>query len=209
MRDTILVLFVLLLAAPSLIGQDDDNILWSSIQLTKTIDDKNSVAFKPIIRHNEDISNYQNFSIDASYRRKLGKGWHAQFITRYWFIPENTDRYFMWYDIGYGKKINNSKLSSHIRYHNAIDIKDNVDPDFFRWKTKWTFPAMGKFTFEMSLEPWYRVDTVNDFVRMRYEPGVNYKINDNWVFQVVYRRENNKGDARDFNAGVINLGYKF
>lgn len=193
----------------SIKAQSSDNILWSSVQVTKSLDKKNSVAFKPIIRHNQDISKYQNFSLDASYRRQLGKNWYAQFLTRYWFIPNNTNRYFMWYEIGYGTRIKKSKLSSYIRFHNAIDIKKNIDPDFFRWKTKWTFPAVGKFTFEMSLEPWYRLDTVNQWVRMRYEPGINYKINNDWTFSAVYRLEINKGDATDFNAGVINLGYKF
>ena len=209
MRYALFIIITLAITSYSLDAQDTDNIMWSSMQITKTLDEKNSIAFKPIMRHHQDISEYQNLSLDASYRRQLGKGWHAQFITRYWFIPDNTNRYFMWYDVGYGKKIKKSKLSSHVRFHNAIDIKDRVDPDFFRWKTKWTFPAMGKFTLEMAIEPWYRVDAINEFVRMRYEPGINYKISDSWIFQAVYRRENNKGDARDFNVAVINLGYKF
>lgn len=208
-RYTLILIITFAFTSLSLQGQESDNITWSSLSFTKTLDEKNSIAFKPIIRHNQNVTKYQNFSLDASYRRKFGKGWHAQFITRYWFIPDNTDRYFLWYDVGYGTKIKKSKLSTHVRFHNAIDIKDRIDPDFFRWKTKWTFPSVGKFTFEMSLEPWYRLDAVNEWVRMRYEPGINYKINDNWTFQAVYRREVNKGDALEFNAGVFNLGYKF
>jgi len=209
MRYFLVIPILIAFASTSLFAQNSDNITWSSFQLTKSIDGKNSVAFKPIIRHNQNITKYQNFSLDLAYRRKFGDGWHAQLTTRYWFIPDNTDRYFLWYDLGWGKKIKKSKLSSHVRFHNAIDIKDRIDPDFFRWKTKWTFPPIGKFTFEMSLEPWYRLDTVKQWVRMRYEPGVNYKINDNWIFQAVYRREINKGDAIELNAGVFNLGYKF
>jgi len=215
MRSIWIMILATVLSVSNALGQDPDNIAWSSLSFTKALDEKNSVAFKPIIRHNENITQYQNFSLDASYKRVLGKGWHAQFITRYWFIPDNTDRYFIWFDVGYGKKINNSKLGSHVRFHNAIDIKDRIDADFLRWKTKWTLPPMGKFTLEISLEPWYRLDAKkqlnvsNGWVRMRYEPGVNYKINDHWTFQAVYRRENNKGDAREFNAGVFNLGYKF
>ncbi len=174
--------------------------------MIKSIDEHYSIALKPIVRHKNDISDYNNSSIDLSLRRKIGKGWHLQGLTRYWFIPDNTDRFFLWFDIGYSKPVGKSKLSTALRYHHAFDIKDRIDPDFVRLNTTWSFPSMGKITPIFSIEPFLRVDTLGKVTRMRYEPGIKWKITDKVVFTGKYRIEKNTNPSRNLNVAVVNLG---
>lgn len=191
-------------------GQSTDTRTWSSIQLTKTINAKSSYAIKPIIRHFKDLSDYQNSSLDFSYRHKLKKGWYLQGVTRYWFIPKATDRYFLWFDVGYIKGIKKSKLATFVRYHHAFDLKEQIDPDFLRWKANWSFPTIGKFTPQFAFEVFYRLNNINHLNRVRYEPGVKWAISDRIDFTAVYRRENfeNENPRRKFDVGVFNLQFK-
>lgn len=204
------LLFFVFLSIHNCSAQSTDNITWSSIQLLKNINDQSSYAIKPIIRHHQDVSTYQNSSLDFSYRRKIGKGWYLQGLTRYWFMPDATDRYFLWFDVGYSKDIKKSKLTTFFRYHQAFDIKDRIDPDFLRWKANWTFPSLGAVAPVLGYEIFFRLNSINNVDRVRYEPGIKWRISKTLELSTVYRRENfqNESPKRKFNVGVINLVVK-
>ena len=65
-----------------------DNILWSSIQLQKSISEKTILSIKPIFRFDNDLSSYQNTSIDIIAKHKFNKGWSVQLLSRSWFKPD-------------------------------------------------------------------------------------------------------------------------
>lgn len=194
------------------ISQVTDYQSWSIVQFSKSIDDKTSVALTPIVRHFNNLTQYQNSSIDYSIRRKLGKGWHAQLLGRTWFMPERTNRQFLWLDVGYSRKIKQSKLASHIRVHYALDIKDqpNPDADFIRWMTKWSFPSFGKFTATFGYEPWLRLNGFSELQRVRYEPEIKFAFNSNTTLTTRYRFERSiKIEPElNFDVWVIVLSFK-
>lgn len=184
----ILVVLVIVIWLPSQ-AQTDDNIIWAIFKMTKSLSDKTSIAVTPIVRINEDVSNYQNTSLDLSIRRKLGKSWHVQLLERTWFIPDQKIRQFLWVDVGWSKSFAKTKLASHVRLHHAMDINDRNDPDFIRWLTKFSFPRIGAFTPTFAIEPWLRLNNFNEIQRMRYEPGVTIKLADRLDGTAVWRRE--------------------
>lgn len=208
----ILVVIVSILFTVQTIGhaQLTDRVMWNTLKFTKSIDSKTSFAVTPILRLNNEISEYQNTSLDLSIRRKVGKGWHIQLLTRKWWIPNAPDRQFLWLDVGYTKNYEKTKLASHVRYHYAIDLNGRPDNDFIRWKTKFTFPAIGKLKPHFAIEPWLRMNGFGNLQRMRYEPGLSYKTSDRTDLTLVYRfeRSTNLDPGFRIDMVVLELQYK-
>ena len=194
----------------SKVSAQTDNILWSSFQLQKEISRNTILNIKPIFRFNEDISSYQNMSVDLFAKQKFNKGWSVQLLARTWFIPDQTGRQFLWLDVAHGFKLNQLKIDNRLRYHLALDINDRNDPDYFRWVTKFSLQTKNKITPFFAIEPWLRTNGQNQFQRIRYEPGVNWKIHEDYTLSVLYRREAsiNLSPVRKTNFLVLNLIYK-
>ena len=187
-----------------------DNVLWSSIQVQKNILKNTSLHIKPIVRFNDDISNYQNMSIDYFVKQKFEKGWSMQVLGRTWLLPSSPNRQFIWLDVALSKTIKRLKIDNRLRYHWALDINDRSDPDYFRWLTKFSFKNTSKFTPYVGIEPWFRTNTQNQFQRIRYEPGVVYVVNTRISMNLQYRYEEsiNLSQKRVTNFIVFNLLYK-
>jgi len=209
MKSVLTSIFLLLLFTNFGIGQTNDNISWSSVSVSKKIDDKNSFTVKPIIRHNNNLKSYQNSSIDLLYARSLDKHWSLGFISRTWFVPDAGNRQFLWFDVRYRTNINKFKIFSGLRYHLALDINENIDADFIRWKTKISFPSFGIFTAGLAFEPWLRLNGFEQLQRTRLEPSLDIKLNDELKLSLSYWREEfkNVNPAPNFNIFLVNLGY--
>lgn len=186
-----------------------DNQSWSSFRLRKVWNDKFTTDLRPIFRHIDDFSTYQNSSIDLVLKYKLGNGWSMAGLARRWFIPDQGGRQFLWFDIAHASKINQAKLSNRLRYHGALDINDRMDPDYLRWQTTFTPGIKGKFIPFLSIEPWFRLNGSNKLERIRYEPGINWKINDPFNLTLMYRRQEtvNLDPGSKQNQFVITLTY--
>jgi len=191
-------------------AQVDDNVLWSKIGISKSISDKTTLSFAPIIRHNEDINKYQNISFDYAVSQKLSKGWSAKLTGRTWFLPNGSERQFIWPQINYTKTLNKLKISSYVRYHLALDLKDVTDPDFLRWDVSFTLLDLGKFQTSMAIEPWLRLNSFNTIQRIRYKPGIKYLASDKANLALTLWNEQNTtlANGSDFNIWVLALNYK-
>ena len=201
------IIFILIF---SKITAQTDNVLWTSFQLQKDISKKTTINIKPTLRFNNDVSTYQNTSIEIIAKQKFTKGWSMQMLNRLWFIPDQSYRHFIWLDVAHGFKLNKLKIDNRLRYHWALDINDRSDPDYFRWSTKFSFINKSKVTPYIAIEPWLRTNDQNQFQRIRYEPGINWKINSIYTLSVQYRRENtfNVSTKRFTNFLMLNLIYK-
>ncbi|MFK7936735.1 MAG: hypothetical protein AB8G22_24690 [Saprospiraceae bacterium] len=211
MKSKVNFLIIFLLAALSISAQTIDNTSWLSIKLQQNYHNGLSLALVPIVRLNENVSNYDNSSIDLVVQQKFKKGWSGRFVHRTWFIPEGTGRYFFWLDAIYGKKFEKIGLSSFVRYHHAVNTKERNDSDFIRWKTTLSLINVGKISPFFAFEPWYQFDGFDQIRRLRFEPGIKWKFNPNLVLTAMYRREvsQNREDPRNFNMYVVNLAYIF
>ena len=182
-----LSILLFFLISSSMIAQVD-NVNWSSIQLQTKFSDKVTFNVKPIFRFNQDISNFQNASIDIYAKYSLGKGWSTQLTSRTWFIPDQKNRQFIWPDLAYSFSKGNFKIDNRIRYHLALDINDREDPDFIRHIVLLTY-TKGKLKPFIGVEPWFRLNGVNQWQRVRYIPGMSYKINDTYAVSLTYWKE--------------------
>ena len=200
---TILIGFCLINFSLETKAQLQDNILWAQFDVKTKIDDGTSISFKPIIRYNEDISSYQNFSIDLSLRQRISSNWSFQFLLRRWFLPDQGDRQFLWLDLAYKTKLSSVGFSSHVRWHVALNINDNIDADFVRWMTVFSTPQFSKFKFQLGIEPWFRPVDNFEIQRYRIEPAIKYFINKDFTFTLMYRREESTNIDPFFDINMI------
>jgi len=174
------------------------------------ITEKTRFDFKPIIRFNEDISNYQNSSIDISIHHKLDKGWSIQFLSRTWFIADTTNSQFLWWDIAHQIKTKSVSITNRVRMHLSLNL-NNVNPaDFLRFQTTLAPNVKWKIKPFINFEPWWQLDNENAFRRIRYEPGLRYSFGDHVSLTTVYRRQDSIGiePPNKQNHYVLTLLYK-
>lgn len=201
------IFFLLALVSTLLVSAQADNINWSSIQLQKKLSEKTTFNFKPIVRFNNDFSEFQNGSIDISVNRKLGKGWSAQLATRTWFIPDAKPRQFIWIDAAYGFKIKNIKIDQRARMHWALDINDREDADFIRYSLRFMYNKGKKVKPFIGVEPWFRLNDVEQWQRVRYMPGVSWAINNKYGLTFMYWRENSINLKPGFKNNIWALNF--
>ncbi len=206
---SIVSLFILIFLFQYSQAQTDDNVLWAGLQWKGILDDKTSIAVKPILRLDENFGGYQNSSIDLSIKRSFGKGFYGQFLSRTWFMPDRSDRQFLWFDIGYGRPIGSMKINTAIRMHYAIDIKDIRDGDFIRWKTTFFTPEIKNLRAFGGVEPWFGFNNANEFQRIRYEAGLIYKLPKSFFVSAALWREVsiNIDPGFKFNLWLVTFGY--
>ena len=209
------LLYTLLLAflsTTSGFGQSD-NILWASVQFRKKFSPDWSLQVQPIVRYDQDISSYQNASLDLSLRRNLGAGWHVQLLSRTWSMPDRADRQFLWLDVGYSATIPSLKLAvnNRVRFHQAFDIGGFTDLDYIRYIIQLVPTNSWKLKPTLAYEPWFILNDVDIFRVARIEPGLRYKFNDTFGLTTIWRREIDTNSDTDIritrNLWVVALVY--
>ena len=208
----ILLIAVSSIYVSDIAAQNTEDILWASFQLNKNLDAKTSFHFKPILRQNQDFSNYANSSVDLFLKRKLGKGWSAQFLTRIWFMPNRSDRLFLWGDISYKTAINSLQLdvNQRLRYHQAVDIAGIQDLDFFRYIIQLSPKKKWKVLPSIAYERWFILNDVEGYRLSRLQPSLKITIDDRTSLTgSLWRELDRRPDASTFykNLWVVNLSY--
>lgn len=190
----------------SKVTAQNDNINWSSFQLQKKLSEKITLNIKPIFRFNEDISNFQNMSIDVFASYKFAKGWAAQLTSRTWFIPDQKPRQFIWPEVSYGLISGDFKIDNRLRYHLALDINNRKDPDFLRWSIRLLYNK-GNLKPFFAVEPWLRLNGIEQLQRIRYMPGLNWKLNDVYSLSFIYWKQEsmNRVPKLSDNFWLLNL----
>lgn len=179
----------------------NDNINWSSIQLQTKLSENITFNVKPIFRFNEDFSNFQNASIDLFANYKLNKGWSVQLTSRTWFIPDQKNRQFIWPDLAYGFSKGRFKIDNRLRYHLALDINDRKDPDFIRYSLRFMYNK-GKVKPFFGIEPWFRLNDVAQWQRIRYMPGINWSLSNTYSLSFIYWREESLNIEPKVNSNI-------
>jgi len=214
MNRRILIVVILSIYGSGLWGQvGTEDILWSSLAFSKKFSDKWSAQVKPTVRHNNEISNYQNASVDLSVKRGIGKGWAVQFLTRVWFIPDGNDRLFLWTDLSYKTSIPSVSLSinQRLRYHLAVDTGPNTDLDYFRYIVDLAPATSWKLKPTLSYEQWFILNDVERFRLSRLQLGFLYSISDRISFKgQLWRQLERQVDSSTFfqNLWQATLNYR-
>ncbi len=200
-----LAIIVFLCHSTAFLAQND-HINWSSFQLQKDLSKKTTLNIKPIFRFNEDLSNYQNMSIDVFASHKLNKGWKVQLTSRTWFIPNQKPRQFIWPEISHGFSKGRLKIDNRLRYHLALDINDRNDPDFLRWSVRFMYNKGNVKPF-LAFEPWLRLNGIEKIERLRYMPGINWKLNNKYSISFIYWKQESASiqPKESTNIWLLNL----
>lgn len=193
-------------------AQNTEDILWGSFQLNKKIDDKTSFSAKPILRQNQDFSNYANSSLDLFLKRNLGKGWSAQFLTRIWFMPNRSDRLFLWSDISYKTAVPSLQVdvTQRVRYHQALDIAGILDLDYIRYIIQLTPKKDWKVLPSIAYERWFILNDVEGSRLSRLQPAIKITIDDRTSLAgSLWRQLDRRPDESTFfqNLWIVNLSY--
>ncbi len=204
-----LLIYVFSVSTQHLNAQVDDNIMWAAVKIQKNFNSKTSVTLAPILRLDDDISHYQNSSIDLSVKHKFAKNWYGQVLSRVWFIPENKYRKFFFFDLGYSQKISQFKISSYFRTHYALTIKDRKDADFLRWGTTLSLLTYKKIQPFIFLEPFFRLNGENEFQRLRYALGLKLKPSKQLGITVALRPQTSLNTEPDVKVNhiILTLAY--
>ncbi len=210
-KSTFCLLFFFLFALSLVKAQGADNVAWlSPISASTEIKKDWTVSLTPILRLNEDFSEYQNFSLDYTLKKKIDAHWSFELLGRTWFLPNGTNRQFLWPAVSYSHKVKDIAWSHRVRWHQAFDIEDRTDPDFIRYFQSLKYTGWGKLQPFIGLELWWGLNGTLQIERLRYIPGVQYKINDKLNLTVaLWRQETLNLDPEiDVNLWRLNLAYK-
>jgi len=210
-RDIVKILSLIACFLPlSIKAQNTDNILWAKISASQDLNPETTIAFAPIVRYRDDISEYQDFSLDYSIKRKLNKNFSVQLTGRTWFLRSGRKRQFIWPQISYTSTKDKLKINSYLRWHAALDLDDFVDVDFLRWKTSLSHQTTARLNFSIGAEPWYRLDEGDTGIRRnRYYLGAGYKLSSDKRLTFDWWRQLSSfnGDITE-NIFVVHLAFK-
>lgn len=193
-----------------MVAQADDNILWSSIRISKKINEHYTLRAAPTIRFDDDIRKYKNSSVDLAVRRSFGDRWTGQVLTRFWIMPEGDGRrQFLWFQATYR---NQSKLrwTSRLRYHGDLDMQGVAKADFVRWRNALLYDWDAKWKPFIAYEPWLRINGVGQIQRERYEAGIMVDFDYASSFRLTYRRQELRNVLlpREINTFLVTFGIK-
>ncbi len=184
-----------------------DNVAWNGFKVKKKINQKLLLDVTPILRLHQDLSEYQNSSIDISLNYTFKPGWSVQALSRTWFMPDRSDRQFFWVDVAHTWKKEKMTLKNRLRNHRAFDIGGFIDNDYLRYMLTYVPTTFSRWSPVINLEPWLQFNGINDMTRFRTEIGGNISLSDSWKLLLMYRRQDElKVNAEnDLNMAVITL----
>jgi hypothetical protein len=205
----VIYLFSILFLFPIYTSAQIDNQSWTSLSIRKQVSSNTIIQIKPTERRFNNLKDHQNSSIDLSFQTKIKNGWSFGGLARTWFVPNEKIRQFLWANITHSFNSDRIKMSNKVRLHYALDINDRKDPDFLRWNFQIGPNLKKKVEPFIAIVSFFRMNGINDFQRIRYEPGLKWKINKNWILSTVFRRETtlNRKPKIKTNVYVVTLGY--
>lgn len=178
---------------------------WSALQFNYVANDKLTISLKPIQRQNQNLSAHNNLSIDVFMNYKLGKGWSASLLERHFFIPDNADVEFFFFDLKNSQKVGSKfQISNGLRYHLNISGGRN----FIRYIPFVSMMTGGKFTPFAGLDFFMDAELEN-LAGARYTAGVKYKVNAVSGLNFTYWRQAGYSDAPIGNHHNLYLTYSY
>ncbi len=168
----------IVIGSNTLVAQETDIQSWSWVKAQIPINDRWTVDAFPIFRRFMDLSELQNISADIYVKGKLTDLISVAVLSRSHYVPDGDFRQFFFYDLITKIPINhpNFNLSHRLRFHHGVDVKDNLDADFFRNAMTLSFPNNSVFTPLVSLELFSRLNKQATLGRVRGIVGMNVKL---------------------------------
>lgn len=165
-------------------------VTWNSVRFKTEEYGRWSFALRPVVRHNQDLANYANTSLDLSFARSFKGGLKVQYLYRYWWVDDGPYRTFWWFDVSKKHVISPHLTFKHrLRWHIAFN-STRYDPNYLRYLPILEYKLSGSTSLFAGSELWYELEEVNAVRRHRHILGVSWNITDimNLNFQYWYER---------------------
>lgn len=183
---------------------------WSSVKISHNINDHFTFYGQPIIRHKNDLSEYDDVSIDLSLAYKISSQWSFRFLNRYWWLKDGRNRNFWFIDLKHSFKANDKiSIANILRLHQAFDV-DFADADFLRWLPSVSFKVHEKVSLLLATDISLRLNGFNNIQRTRSKVGATYSFNKKCSFGLQLWKQDSQNPTRDGNLIMVvpTLGYK-
>lgn len=200
--------FIFLCLSTSLFCQTDIGS-WTSVQLNYKANKLMTLKLRPIIRHNDNLSALNNTSNDFSIHLQHTKEWKSMILWRHFFMPDQGDRQFLFFDVSHSKSLNSSfNLSNRLRYHFAMDL-NRRDPEFLRYQPTLTYKKINKINPFAAFDIFYRLTDERTTSGVRYILGSTFTLSPKVKINVQYWRQKAYGNLPlpDAHLFITNLLY--
>ena len=166
---------------------------WTAVQFNIPATAKLSFVVKPIMRHNSNLGNYSDTSIDLILKYKFSAKWSGAFLERHFFIPNQSDRQFLFFDIIHSTWANGPwKFKQGLRYHLAFD-HERTDPEFIRYRPNLSYKVSDKLGTFVELDAFVRQSPFK-LSGIRYTAGASYKLSKATSLSFIYWRQDGYPD---------------
>lgn len=199
-----LLLIVAFFAASECTAQTNQ-VAWLSPKFNYTFDQNWSAAARPIERMDLSEPDHIDISLDLSVARKLGKGFGAQLLSRYFLRPEGApDRIFIFSDVFHSFRRGKWGFKNTLRHHLATNWRIS-DPDFLRYQPKVTYHLNEKAFVFLQNDWWLQLGGENAIRRVRYQIGYQFKCDKRTALNMQYWREESLGLEPKIKSNIFVL----
>lgn len=178
----------------STIGQGQADVTtWTAVAVNIPVSDKVSFVVKPIMRHNSNLGAYSDTSLDLIVKYKLSPKWSASLLERHFFMPDQGDRQFLFFDLVHASWSQGLwKFKQGLRYHLALD-HNREDPEFIRYRPNLSYRISDKLSSFAELDAFVRQSPFK-LSGARYTGGLSYKLSSATSLTFVYWRQDGYPD---------------
>ncbi len=217
----VLLLLFIQLFINALTAQNNDFEIWSGIGVKKKISDRISAVFTEEVRFNDNATSVDKFFSDIGILYKLT--YKLKIGTYYRFIKtrelnanyHNQHRYY--FDLIYTERKNRLKISNRLRFqskYNNIygDATGFVPSNYFRNKISAEYDIKNsKITPNLSVELYYKTTgkNKNQFNKVRFTGGLEYKLSKKSRVGVFYRIQNSFNVKYPLTSYILGTGYSY
>ena len=198
-------LLLIIICSVLKVNGQSDLASWTSVQFNYKLDGKSSISLKPIIRHNNNLSKFQDQLIDVTYSYKFDEKWKVGLLNRWVTDYQNNHGYGIFMDVAYSTKItSNLVFINRLRYHLGFDL-DLFTNDFVRYEPRLAYGGFEKLKPYVAVDFFFSTDSSTVLAVSRYQFGTSYKFSDTFNLSIAYWYEAIKSRT-DRNVIIFSLG---
>ena len=191
-------------------AQSDNTVgtLWLAFTIKYNIDDKFSIKNTSLTRYRDDGDGYHNSFHQPFINYKLNKEHALGVGYRGTWFEEVPDLHWILLEYKFNKALGEKfKVVNRLWYQHDIDHAEIEFRDFFRNHTTLHFVSNNKIKPYIGIEPWFQINGINEFNRLRTLVGFNWKLHENINLSVQYFNQRTFWVEPNFvqNALLVNL----
>lgn len=184
---------------------------WTSIQLKHKVNKKTTFTIKPILRHHQDLSTFQDLFLDLTFAYKVTDKITLAVLNRGIDNFDESYRSWFFFDLSHKQPLlHRISMTNRLRFHWGRDIQQ-YDEDFLRYEPKFQFSVLNNVTLLAAVDIQYQIVENPGLFRFRYQAGGVIKLSPAYSLSLQYWLDdfNENYAPTDSHLLVTNLMYSF